>query len=137
MAEKRKNTPGGGPGSPLASYDEKRFQSIFQHSAVSLWEEDISRLRAALDALRARGVADMGRYLDEHPGFLAEAARLITVIDVNEATLELYEVADRLQLLGPLDRTLDLEDPVTRASLRDDILHVARFFMASHRLWQH
>jgi len=125
MAEKRKKTPGGGPGSPLASYDEKRFQSIFQHSAVSLWEEDISRLRAALDALRARGVADMGRYLDEHPGFLAEAARLITVIDVNEATLELYEVADRLQLLGPLDRTLDLEDPVTRASLRDDILLIA------------
>jgi two-component system, cell cycle sensor histidine kinase and response regulator CckA len=125
MAVKRKKTPGGGSDASLTSYEEKRFQSIFQHSAVSLWEEDISGLRAALNALRARGVADMGKYLDEHPEFLAEAARLITVIDVNEATLELYEVADRRQLLGPLEKTLDLEDPMTRASVRDDILLIA------------
>jgi two-component system, cell cycle sensor histidine kinase and response regulator CckA len=125
MAEKRKKSPGGDSRAPVPSYEEKRFQSIFQHSAVSLWEEDISGLRAALDALRARGVADIGRYLDEHPEFLAEAARLITVIDVNEATLELYEVADRQQLLGPLGKTLDLQDPLTRSSLRDDILLIA------------
>jgi PAS domain S-box-containing protein len=125
MAEKRKKAPRDGPKDLLRSYEETRFQSIFQHSAVSLWEEDISRLRAVLAALRARGVVDMKRYLDEHPEFLGEAARLITVIDVNEATLELYEVADRRQLLGPLDRWLDLQDPVTRASFRDDVLLIA------------
>ena len=38
---------------------------------------------------------------------------MITVIDINEAAPALYEVDDRRQLLGPLDRTLDLEDPVT------------------------
>jgi PAS domain S-box-containing protein len=100
-------------------------QTIFQHSAVPFWEEDISALRAALDALRADGVHDFRRYLEEHPEFLRKAARLIAVIDVNEATLALYEVADRRQLLGPLDRTLDLDDSVTLASLRDDVLLVA------------
>jgi PAS domain S-box-containing protein len=100
-------------------------QTIFQHSAVSLWEEDISALRAELVALRASGVLDIRRYLEEHPEFLRKAARLITVIDVNEATLALYEVADRRQLLGPLDRTLDLNDSVTLASLRDDVLLIA------------
>jgi two-component system cell cycle sensor histidine kinase/response regulator CckA len=125
MAAKRKKTSGSGSDDQLLSYEEKRFQSIFEHSAVSLWEEDISALRAALDALRARGVRDMRRYLEEHPEFLTEAARMITVINVNEATLALYEVADRRQLLGPLDRTLDLADPVTRASLRDDVLLIA------------
>ena len=125
MADKRKRASGGISDGPASSYEEKRFQSIFQHSAVSLWEEDISGLRAALHELRARGVVDMRKHLDEHPEFLEEAARLITVIDVNEATLELYEAKDRRELLGPLGRTLDLEDPVTCASLRDDVLLIA------------
>jgi PAS domain S-box-containing protein len=125
MADKRKRASGGISDGPASSYEEKRFQSIFQHSAVSLWEEDISGLRAALRDLRARGVIDMRKHLDEHPEFLKEAARLITVIDVNEATLELYEAKDRRELLGPLGRTLDLEDPVTCASLRDDVLLIA------------
>ena len=123
MAGKRKRAPGVGS---EGSYEETRFRSIFQHSAVSLWEEDISGLRAALGALGDRGVTDIGAYLDAHPEFLDEAARLITVVDVNEATLELYEVADRRQLLGPLATTLDMADPVTRASLRDDVLLIAR-----------
>ena len=125
MAANRKKASGGGSDDLLLSYEEKRFQSIFQHSSVSLWEEDISALRAALDELRAHGVRDMRKYLQEHPEFLTEAARMITVINVNEATLSLYEVADRRQLLGPLDRTLDLDDPVTRASLCNDVLLIA------------
>jgi hypothetical protein len=125
MAANRKKSHGDRAGEALLSYEEKRFQSIFEHSAVSLWEEDISALRAALDELRARGVQDMRTYLEEHPEFLTRAARMITVINVNEATLSLYGVADRRQLLGPLDRTLDLNDPVTRASLRDDVLLIA------------
>src|SRR5271157_2300541 len=114
MTDKRKRVSGRGSDEP--TFEEKRFQSIFQHSAVSLWEEDISALRAAIDSLRARGAVDIPRYLQEHPEFLREAARLITVTDVNEATLALYEVADRRQLLGPLDRTLDLGDSVTLES---------------------
>ena len=107
------------------TYEEKRFRSIFQHSAVSLWEQDISSLRVAIDLLRVGGVVDMPKYLQEHPEFLQKAAQMINVIDVNEATLALYEVADRGKLLGPLDRTLDLEDPQTLESLRDEILLVA------------
>ena len=125
MAASRKKKSGIGADDPHLSYEEKRFQSIFQHSAVSLWEEDISALRAALDELRGRGVLDLRRYLEEHPEFVTEAARMITVIDVNEATLALYEVTDRRVLMGPLDQTLDLQDPVTRASLRDDVLLIA------------
>ena len=123
MKDKRKRSlprPSG-----LPNEEEGRLQSIFQHSAVSLWEEDISVLRAALDRLRISGVVDMPKYLDEHPEFLREAARMIIVRNVNEATLALYEVADRRQLLGPLDRTLDLNDPLTLESLRDDIQLIA------------
>jgi nitrogen fixation negative regulator NifL len=123
MTDKRTEMPN--RGSDALTYEEKRFQIIFQHSAVSLWEEDISALRSALEMLRARGVIDIARYIEENPAFLREAARMITVVDVNEATLALYEVGDRQQLLGPLDRTLDLDDSLTLESLRDDVLLIA------------
>ncbi len=106
-------------------YEQRRFQSIFRSSAVSLWEEDICELRAALKRLSSRGIVDFGRYIADHPEFLAEAARMIKVVDVNDATLALYEARDRSQLLGPLSTTLDLEDPVVAAGLTADILLIA------------
>jgi two-component system cell cycle sensor histidine kinase/response regulator CckA len=106
-------------------YEQRRFQSIFRYSAVSLWEEDISELRAELAKLASRGIVDLRRYIAEHPEFLAEAARTIKVVDVNDATLALYEVRDRSQLLGPLSTTLDLTDPVMAAGLTADILLIA------------
>ena len=113
------------PNKPRNAPGERRFETIFEHSAISFWEEDISALRAAIESLRAQGVADMSQYLDENPGFLKMAAGMITVVDVNEATVRLYEAADRRPLLGPLDRTLDLNDSKTLASLRDNILLLA------------
>ena len=107
-------------------YEQRRFQSIFRHSAVSLWEEDISEFRAELKRLASRGISDLPRYIAEHPEFLAEAARMIRVVDVNDATLALYEVQDRSQLLGPLSTTLDLADPVMAAGLTADILLIAK-----------
>ncbi|HTP58626.1 MAG TPA: response regulator, partial [Spirochaetia bacterium] len=92
--------------------------------AVSLWEEDIAGLRAALRDLRAAGVADLGAWLDSHPDFLTEAARLIRVVNVNQATLSLYEVTRAESLLGPLDSRLDLRDPLARSSMRENVLAV-------------
>ncbi|MGO9409716.1 MAG: response regulator [Spirochaetia bacterium] len=103
---------------------ETRYRNIFQHSAVSLWEEDIGGIRAALKGLKARGVIDLRAWLDSHPDFLDEAARLIRVVDVNEATLALYEVARAESLRGPLETRLDLRDPTARASMRDNVLAV-------------
>ncbi|HVO39368.1 MAG TPA: PAS domain S-box protein [Spirochaetia bacterium] len=104
--------------------EEIRYRSVFRHSAVSLWEEDIAELRAALDRLKAEGVEDIRSWLDAHPGFIAEAARMISVVDVNDATLALYEVEDPESVRGPLDRRLDVQDPVVRASLRENVLAI-------------
>jgi len=97
---------------------------VFRHSAVSLWEEDIAQLRAALGRLKAEGVEDIRSWLDAHPDFVAETARMISVVDVNDATLDLYEVEDRASIRGSLDRRLDVQDPVVRASLRENILAI-------------
>ena len=86
---------------------ERRYQSIFEHSTVSLWEEDISRLRSRVNGLVSRGITDLRSYLVEHPEFVREAVRSIQVIDVNKATLRLYEAERKEQLLGPLKIALD------------------------------
>ena len=86
---------------------ERRYQSIFEHSTVSLWEEDISLLRSRVNGLVSRGITDLRSYLVEHPEFVREAVRSIQVIDVNKATLRLYEAERKEQLLGPLKIALD------------------------------
>jgi PAS domain-containing protein len=108
-----------------AQSEEHRYRAIFQHSAVSLWEEDITELRAAIQALQADGVPSLSEYLDAHPEFLRQATKLIRVIDVNDATLRLYEVPRKEDLLGSLDITLDLDDPLMLTSIRDEILKIA------------
>ena len=108
-----------------AQSEEHRYRAIFQHSAVSLWEEDITELRAAIQALQADGVPSLSGYLDAHPEFLRQATKLIRVIDVNDATLRLYGVPRKEDLLGSLDITLDLDDPLMLTSIRDEILKIA------------
>jgi signal transduction histidine kinase len=113
-----------------ARESESRYRAIFQGSPVSLWEEDISELRAELSRLREEGVTDMGRYLEEHDEIVRRAVGLIRVVDVNDATLRLYGAQRREQLLGPLDLTLD---PGALADFRRQVVAVAE----GRRLWEH
>jgi signal transduction histidine kinase len=101
---------------------EERYRRIFHRSPVSLWEEDISRLRAEIKALRERGVDDLAGYMEEHPDFVTRAVNLIEVVDVNDSTLHLYGAETRDQLLGALGRTLE---PSALAAHRDQILAIA------------
>jgi PAS domain S-box-containing protein len=86
-----------------------KYRNVFLHSAVSLWEEDISALRTMIREWRARGIHNLRPYLDSHPRVLRRAIHSIVVVDVNNATLKLYEAKEKNELLGPLDITLDVE----------------------------
>jgi len=83
---------------------EARFKSIFELAPVALWEEDLSGVRAALDDLKAQGVVDLRRHLDEHPEFLPHAASLVRILDVNQAAVRMSGVPHKRFLLGTLDR---------------------------------
>lgn len=71
---------------------EARYRTLFEESPVSLWIEDFSQIKAKLDELKALGVRDLKAYLAEHPEFLWQTLGLLRVVDVNPATLKLYEV---------------------------------------------
>jgi PAS domain S-box-containing protein len=71
---------------------EIRYRGLFEHAPVSLWEEDFSRVRARIDALRAEGVTDFRRYFAEHPEAMQACAAEARILQVNQATLDLFEL---------------------------------------------
>lgn len=91
----------------LAMQDsDSRHRMLFTSSPISLWEEDFSQVKVALEALRAENGDDLSGYLRTHPEALSGFIAKVKVLDVNDATLALHRAADRQALLGDLGRTL-------------------------------
>jgi PAS domain S-box-containing protein len=68
---------------------ERRYRNIFQTAGVSIWEEDYTQVKAALDELRSQGVSDLGQYLADHPDFVRQAMAMVRIVDVNDATVKM------------------------------------------------
>lgn len=88
-------------------------EGIFEHSPVSLWIEDFSRIRALIEEVRNRGIVDFRTFMDVHPEFVRQCMSEIRVIDVNQATLDLFCAPTRttlMQRLGDVFRD-DMEKP--------------------------
>jgi PAS domain S-box-containing protein len=83
---------------------ERKYRNIFQTVGVSIWEEDFSEVKAAIDAFKAQGVTDFHRYLAEHPEFAQRAIALVKVVDVNDAAIELFGARTKDELLASLSR---------------------------------
>ena len=85
---------------------ESRYRHIFQGASVSIWEEDLSAVQAALDELKAQGVRDLRRYLVTHPEFVRQALALVKVLDVNDATLSLFGARSKEELVRSIHKVL-------------------------------
>ncbi len=78
---------------------EARYRSLFEDSPICLWEEDFSRVKGYVDFLRNNGVEDLRAYLDSHPEEVRKCSELVGILDVNKATLEVFEAEDKFALL--------------------------------------
>ncbi len=81
---------------------EQRARALFDHSPVSLWDEDLSELKTYLEGLRAQGVDDFRAYFEAHPQALRYAVSTIKVRRVNAMTCSLFEATTEAELLGKL-----------------------------------
>ena len=88
---------------------ERRYKSIFRTAGVSIWEEDFSQIKAAIDELRAEGVENFHAYFAAHPEFVREAISSAKVVDVNDATVELFKAQSKDELLHSLDAVFTTE----------------------------
>ena len=89
-----------------SKFSEQRYRQIFDSAPVSIWEEDYSQLKSLIDQLRAEGVTDFGRYLEDNPDFVHKAAKLIKVTDVNQETLRMFGASSKDELMGSPARVL-------------------------------
>ena len=83
---------------------ESRYRYIFQAAGVSIWEEDFSQVKAAVDELKAGGVRDLRPYIAGHPDFVRRAVTMVKVIDVNDASVKLFKAESKEELLVALDK---------------------------------
>lgn len=83
---------------------EERFRNLFERVPVSLWEDDLSQVFAYLSELRESGVSDFRAYLDENPEFLLQCIAGTKILNVNQASLDMFEASSKTDLLGSMGK---------------------------------
>ncbi len=66
--------------------NEVHYRGLFENAPTSLWEEDLSAVKAYLTKLHREGIEDIKMYFDHHPEALTEGASLINIVDINQTT---------------------------------------------------
>jgi len=103
---------------------EASYRGLFEDAPFSVWEEDFSAVKAYLDELRATGLEDLERYLHDHPDVVRHCASLVKIVNVNQAAVELFGVADKASLRHDLG-TLFVEQSL--ASFAEELVAFSRW----------
>lgn len=107
----------------LLRQNEARYRALFEQSPISLWEEDFSKVKPYVDSLTATGITDFQVYFRDHPEAVAECARLVRILDVNQASLNMHEASSKEQLYGGLDSILTDD---SYGIFRDELIALAQ-----------
>jgi len=99
--------------------EQQLYETLFDLSPIPLREENFSAIANWFARLRTRGVRDLSRYLDDHPGELIDAITWIRTVRVNRAMLEIMG-AKSLNDITAL-RRIDLTDEVIDSFRREFI----------------
>lgn len=97
--------------------DARRFEqqnrilaeARFQYSPTSLWVEDFSRVKQRMDHLRDIGIEDFTTFLDVHQDFVYQCVEDIVLLDVNQATLDLFKASNKQHLFQNVDKIFSKE----------------------------
>ncbi|MHA2362831.1 MAG: PAS domain-containing sensor histidine kinase [Candidatus Hodarchaeales archaeon] len=88
---------------------ESQYHSIFEEAPISLWVEDFSEIRVYLDKLKKSNVTNFRDYFNKNPEEVTKCAKLVKILDVNQATLDLHKAKQKSELLGNLDEIFSEE----------------------------
>lgn len=84
---------------------ENRFRMLFENSEVSIWNEDLSGVVETLEELRKEGVIDIHQHLTQNLTLAEDTAKKVKVIDVNDATLKLFNANSKKEFLLGIHKT--------------------------------
>lgn len=83
-----------------------RFQTLFDHSPIPIWEEDFSRVKRLLDGLRRDGVEDMQEFLQQHPEQMDACEQMVRILDANQAAIQQFNYSDKNEFMAQLSKML-------------------------------
>ncbi|NNE63999.1 MAG: EAL domain-containing protein [Gammaproteobacteria bacterium] len=89
------------------SNSESRYKGLFENSEVSIWNEDYSQVKTALDELRQSGVEDLKQHLNDRRDLAREIVAKVKVKQVNRASLKLYGAETDVELMKSIDQLFD------------------------------
>lgn len=89
----------------MSSQKEHDFEELFENAEVSIWREDLSDLYVELENLRFDSVELFKQYLQENLEFTYGLANKIKVVNVNKATLKMFEVEDKTEFLSNIEKS--------------------------------
>ena len=105
MASKLKEEIAGRKSAERALQTSKdKYQRLFETSAVSFLEVDLSAVKQTVNDLKKRGMDDLRSYVSAHPELLQEGLKRITVKKFNMATLRLFQAESKAQLFGSAEK---------------------------------
>ena len=105
-------------------------ESMFIYSPTSLWVEDFSRIKERLDQVRHMGITDFITFLDVHPEFVKACAEDMVVLDVNQATLDLFNAPNKEILLKNIHKIFAQEMTIT---FREQLIELWKGNIHHHR----
>ncbi len=86
---------------------ESRFRSLFDESPISLWEEDFSGVKKILDPLGSK--EQIIARLNDDDELVNECIEAVNVLDINQATVDLYNAKSKTDLIQSLSQVLVIE----------------------------
>lgn len=103
---------------------ERRYRSLFEDSPISLWEEDFSGVKKKIDELKQVGITDFEEYFSSHPQIVFELAAMVKILNVNKASVELYNAKSKDALTVNMLKFLRAEN-VTKQFI-EELIQIAK-----------
>jgi len=82
---------------------KEKFKIMFKNTPIATWYEDYSLVFEYFDELKSRNIKNLESFLNRYPKELIKFTKLVKVIDLNKAALDLYETKTKKELLSSFD----------------------------------
>lgn len=88
---------------------EARYRHLVSQAPISIWEVDFTEAGRRMEELRREGVTDLREHLAARPEVCEQLLRLLRVLDMNEASLALFDASSKEELFDALPRLFTSE----------------------------
>ncbi|MHA2174284.1 MAG: PAS domain S-box protein [Candidatus Hodarchaeales archaeon] len=87
--------------------NEAKFRRLFEDSPIALREMDFSEIKNYTDQLYSAGIHDLEDYFETNPDEMTKIVKMIKTVNFNNATLQLFEAANKDDLLKVRKKTFE------------------------------